>query len=103
MTVIKDIGFGVTISPFTTGDNHIFGGVIIEHDAPSECPYKGIKFGATTDFRCAGGVSVVPIPDKPDRPIWTVLSEDPLTLTPSILCDCNAFHGFITNGLWVPC
>lgn len=33
---------------------------------------------------------------------WTVVSEEPLTVVPSILnlkCRC---HGFITDGVWVP-
>lgn len=32
---------------------------------------------------------------------WTVESWDPLTLSPSILCDCG-WHGFIQEGRWVP-
>lgn len=35
-------------------------------------------------------------------PFWTLVKEDPLTITPSIhrlSCDC---HGHITEGKWVP-
>lgn len=32
---------------------------------------------------------------------WTVLSQDPLTLSPSLLCHCGD-HGFIQGGRWVP-
>ena len=33
---------------------------------------------------------------------WNLVSHDPITITPSILCiKCNC-HGFITNGKWVP-
>jgi hypothetical protein len=38
----------------------------------------------------------------PDGPFWTIESEVPLTLSPSILrtnCGC---HGFIRQGKWVP-
>jgi hypothetical protein len=41
------------------------------------------------------------LPIGPDG--WTIVSTDPLTVTPSILkpeCGC---HGFITNGKWVAC
>lgn len=31
---------------------------------------------------------------------WTVQSRDPLTLSPSLLCDCGD-HGFIRDGRWV--
>lgn len=35
-------------------------------------------------------------------PQWTVLLEDPLTLSPSILCrDCGS-HGYIEGGKWRP-
>ena len=38
--------------------------------------------------------------DKPDRRGHQLLSEDPLTVTPSVLCvDCG-LHGFITDGVW---
>ena len=40
----------------------------------------------------------------PDYPTWTIVSEDPLTVSPSILCGapgCNT-HGFYTAGKWVP-
>lgn len=31
---------------------------------------------------------------------WTVESWDPLTLSPSVLCECGD-HGFIREGRWV--
>lgn len=36
----------------------------------------------------------------PRSPHWDVLSTDPLTLHPSLLCDCGS-HGFIREGKWV--
>lgn len=32
---------------------------------------------------------------------WTLVSETPLTLTPSLLCRICGHHGFITDGKWV--
>lgn len=32
---------------------------------------------------------------------WVVVSTDPLTLTPSILCSGCGTNGFITEGRWV--
>jgi len=32
---------------------------------------------------------------------WTVLSEEPLTLEPSILCPNCGCHGFIREGRWI--
>lgn len=31
---------------------------------------------------------------------WTLVSKDPLTLTPSVACSCGD-HGFVTDGKWV--
>lgn len=33
---------------------------------------------------------------------WTVVSKDPLTISPSILCPACGTHGFIRAGKWVP-
>lgn len=38
----------------------------------------------------------------PDRPVWTVETLEPLTLTPSILCRRCGHHGWITSGRWEP-
>lgn len=34
------------------------------------------------------------------RPGWAVESEDPLTLSPSVLCTTCGSHGFIRAGRW---
>lgn len=34
---------------------------------------------------------------------WDVISEDPLTLSPSLACRTCGHHGFIRNGRWEPC
>lgn len=39
---------------------------------------------------------------KPEQ-IWQVLSWEPLTLSPSILCKRCGDHGFIENGKWRSC
>ena len=35
-------------------------------------------------------------------PEWDVISMDPLTLAPSLLCRMCGHHGFIQHGRWVP-
>lgn len=39
---------------------------------------------------------------RTDRPTWRVLSEDPLTLDPSVKCTRCGNHGWIRDGVWVP-
>ena len=48
---------------------------------------------------CAGFV-----PFKVHDPVrgWNVISLDPLTISPSVLCSCG-MHGFIQEGKWVNC
>lgn len=71
-------------------------GAIVRHrGAPPEVP------AADQTGWCEGGITF-DLPDSPlSGPRWTVVTWEPLTLTPSILCSCGD-HGFITNGQWVP-
>lgn len=49
---------------------------------------------------CAGSVFIKPfVSGGVQRPVWDVVMMEPLTLSPSIKCDCG-FHGFIENGKW---
>jgi hypothetical protein len=50
---------------------------------------------------CEGWVSV---PDADGWPAdsWTLVSEHPLTLSPSLLCMACDHHGHIVDGKWVP-
>lgn len=76
--------------------------------------YEGVPdvdgFGATITHRkpngegCIGSITfegAVQNRLEPDRPKWRVESWRPLTVTPSLLCQCGD-HGFITEGKWVP-
>ena len=38
----------------------------------------------------------------PARPRWQVVSWEPLTLSPSVLCTACQAHGWIRDGRWVP-
>lgn len=37
---------------------------------------------------------------EPGKPVWSVESWEPLTVSPSLLCSCGD-HGFIRDGRWV--
>lgn len=56
-------------------------------------------------FRSEGVLSCDKYPrtDDGNSPVWTIVSENPLTVSPSILCgakDCDT-HGFFREGVWV--
>lgn len=96
MTVSIEIGPGraamPTVFPDTAGD--LAGqltGFRVTH------PRGGIE-GAP---ECHGGNgSWIPTHDEDHG--WTVVSLDPLTLTPSLACRVCGDHGFIREGTWVP-
>lgn len=38
---------------------------------------------------------------EPNKTTWDVVSWEPLTISPSVLCPEHGDHGFIRNGKWV--
>lgn len=58
---------------------------------------------------------VIPDPEDPEdgeiqkvcvpalHPDHVVVSEEPLTITPSLLCSVCGLHGFVTDGRWSGC
>lgn len=54
---------------------------------------------------CAGAGRVLdPGQSRPSdgRAYWVMESEEPLTLSPSLLCTACGDHGFVRDGKWVP-
>lgn len=83
----RDIGSGVTIHFTVHGGVAV--GLIEEHDSPTG--------------RCSGYVRFrIPQNATEGRPSWVVEKEDPLTLSPSVLCTTCGHHGYIREGKWVP-
>jgi hypothetical protein len=88
-TPYEDVGHGVEVQKrYMDG---ALAGVAYNHARPdgSECPGgKGswipVKSGGST----LDG--------------WDLVSESPLTLSPSLLCRVCGHHGFIRDGVWVP-
>lgn len=105
MSKTTDIGRGFSIQFYTEQDAiELLGkthtGLIIYSPAAPNCLYRGISAGADGETRCGGAINFTnsKIAQKEGRPMWTVVSWEPLTITPSILCKCKGNHGFITNG-----
>jgi hypothetical protein len=84
-----EVGPMVCLAPTSMQDGSL-AGFIVGHDAPD------------LPVRCAGAIMVQPLDAKP---VWSMtgsLEGGDLTLTPSILCTRDQFHGFVQGGAWVP-
>jgi hypothetical protein len=85
--VLSDIGHGVSIE-------------LVEH--------LGLVVGLNETHtrpngdKCRGFVAFEGDHFDGTRPIWRVISKNPLTLEPSILCRSCGNHGFIRESRWVP-
>lgn len=92
-----ELGHGYTAKAETFDDAQV--GFQVEGPAGQHCRHR------TPAGRCNGLVSTNA---QHSRPAWSVVTADPLTLHPSIQCDCNVLvapgegqHGWITDGQWV--
>lgn len=88
--VLQDstIGFQPPSLPsFSLGYEGFEGHVLWEHDCVNSA---GNAFRSETilPYRSSDG--------------WVLVTEEPMTVTPSVLCKTCNTHGFITNGKWTP-
>lgn len=60
-------------------------GFVLDHPTP-----EGKRCGGTVVWDRAG---------MADGPTWTLVSLDPLEVTPSVRCHCG-YHGFVRAGRW---
>lgn len=84
-----EIGPTFCLAPTSTNDGTL-AGFIAGHDAPD------------LPVRCDGVVFVQPVDNHPMWSMTGSLEGGDLTLSPSVLCKRDQFHGFVTNGKWVP-
>lgn len=91
---VLDIGHGVRIRLFTADDIDGSAGLIESHPTPAGGRCSGaIHFARTTTSGAQAW---------PEDVTWKVEQEDPLTLSPSLLCRVCGHHGWIRSGRWVP-
>ena len=88
-----DIGHGVTIQFWYQWPKAEYpepAGIIETHPGPDGKP-------------CSGPISFEGHAWMPSHPTtWHVVSLEPLTLEPSILCSRCGHHGFIRGEKWIP-
>lgn len=87
MSEREDIGHGITIERVVYKGQ--FAGINWCHPTP------------VSGTQCTGGF--VNFNGRYMDDGWDILSEEPLTLSPSLLCKACGCHGYIRDGKWVPC
>lgn len=87
---MKDIGHGVSVE-LVYDEKELASIHYLHPPAPGRQAPGGYE-------KCYGNVPVKPY--WPDG--WEVISVEPLTLSPSLLCRACGSHGFIRDGKWVP-
>lgn len=99
MSEKHDLGNGWSYSFFREQGSEQSTGLIIRGPAASQCMYKKVF----DDGTCGGSLHFTNslIAQREGRPMWTVESREPLTLSPSIKCKCEGQHGHIRNGVYV--
>jgi len=83
------------VSPVCTADDleDIGGGITIQRR------YLDGKLAGVAWWHPGCGEDWIPI----DTPLgWKLVTEHPLTLSPSVRCRACGFHGWIRDGKWVP-
>lgn len=83
-----ELGHGYTAEWFRSND--VRTGLIVTGPAAPACPHR-------EQGRCGGAVFIEGH-EPEDRPGWKLVSENPLTLDPSVKCGCDGQHLFVRDG-----
>jgi hypothetical protein len=88
---VLDLGSGHRFTFAVNAAGERVGGI---HDHPA-----GSDLGKAGDGRCAGSVTFRGFAERGESE-WDVVQQDPLTLSPSLLCRACGSHGWIRSGKW---
>jgi hypothetical protein len=86
-----DLGHGVSWSPLVDRDGDLVA-LLERHDCAPES--RGV---GSLPLRTEAGMRAFP-----DGPHWTLETQEPITITPSVRCRTCGKHGWIKGGEWVP-
>jgi Family of unknown function (DUF6527) len=80
------------------GDHHFL--MPMYHDGKVVSFYEWHREGGSGEWHAGTLPLQFPGEEKKPGTTWDVESMDPVTLSPSVLCDCGV-HGFIRSGRWI--
>lgn len=89
------LGSGVAYALTQDASGQVIG-LLERHVCAEGQPSPGI---GSVPFNNPAGLAAWP----ESYPHWQVSSLDPLTIHPSVLCRTCGLHGWIRNGVWMPC
>jgi hypothetical protein len=84
------------------------GAIPLGHDTFYTRAYRDDQWVAIHEWhKCSDefgyGAGFIAFTGRMESPVsWEVVSEDPLTLAPSVACRTCGHHGWIRNGAWEP-
>lgn len=88
-----DLGDGHSLVFASYQDEPRVGANIVHRTPEGSVCWGWITFSGRAWDRSFGGAVIIPT--------WTVERDEPLTLSPSILCRTCGDHGFVRDGKWV--
>jgi hypothetical protein len=95
----QDLGKGFVAYPIGAEDDPL--GIEIDGPAGPNCSHRGGRLGEPD--RCSGTVWFegrgLDGPNQTGNE-WEIVTEEPLTLSPSIECDCGFQHSHVVEGRW---
>lgn len=83
-------------------------GRVVSYPA-GEVPPTGVLIGLSEHHKkpdgswCGGWVGFKNVPEADEHALHELVSADPLTVAPSLLCRVCGNHGFIRSGKWEGC
>ncbi len=99
--LVIDLGNGFTMEWFSEYNTDWPTGAIICGPAGPNCKNKGV--GMPKDNQCGGAIHLnnSELAKREGRPMWQIITKDPLSVSPSIECACGDQHGHVIHGKWV--
>lgn len=76
-------------------------GRVVEHGQVATLWYGDGSVGIRHHCVRSPELTVVCAPKLTLGSYWKLVTDDPVTITPSIMCPDCGLHGFITDGVWI--
>lgn len=76
---------------------NVLGAYMFTHNAQGEIT------GIINKCACCGAMLPMNLNPAAGRPLWKIICNEPITVTPSVVHITCGWHGYLKNGEWVSC